>query len=93
MLTKNDLLQIRGVIKEETGAAIEEQVRPIIREELDPVKQDISTLKGDVFTLKKGQKSIKRKLDTLHKDFHSFVDHSDKRLTKVEQDVKKLQQN
>ncbi|HYK08303.1 MAG TPA: hypothetical protein VEW42_02260 [Candidatus Eisenbacteria bacterium] len=35
---------------------------------------------------------IKKKLNVLHKDVHSFVDYFDKRLTKVEKDVKVLQQ-
>ena len=75
MLTKNDLQQIRVLVKEEVHTAIREEtpriVRPIIQEELKPVK---------------------KKLDKLHKDFHSFVDHFDKRLTKVEVDVKTLKQ-
>ena len=84
MLTKNDLQQIRTVVHEaiqeeapkivsqELTNAIDSQIKPVIREELSP---------------------IKKKLDKLHKDVHTFVDHFDNRLTKIEQDVKILKGN
>lgn len=72
MLTKNDLQEIRTLVREEVHEAILDETPKIVKQELKPVKQ---------------------KLDKLHKDFHDFVDHFDNKLTKAEQDVKKLQQN
>jgi peptidoglycan hydrolase CwlO-like protein len=45
MLTKTDLSQTRGVVREE--------VDTIVDEKLDPVKKDLKTLKKDVKYLKK----------------------------------------
>lgn len=53
MLTKNDLNQIRGIVKEE------------ITEQLDPVKKDVGSLKKDVKLIKRDQKMM---LDLLDKE-------------------------
>lgn len=56
-MNKSDLQQIRNIFKEE--------VKPIIRDELKPVKQDISGLKSDVTSLKSDIKDIKTNLTNL----------------------------
>lgn len=53
MLTKNDLNQIRVVVKEE------------ITDQIEPVKKDIKVLKHDVSHLKRDQKTM---LDLLDKE-------------------------
>lgn len=53
MLTKNDLNQIRGVVKDEVTA------------QLDPVKKDIKVLKRDVSQIKRNQEVM---LDSLDKE-------------------------
>lgn len=46
MLTKDDLKEIRGVVREE------------IKAEIDPLKKDVKTLKSDVSAIRKDIKQI-----------------------------------
>ena len=56
MLTKNDLQQlktilrdeVRPIVKEEVYTVINETVRPMIKEELKPIKDDITQIRKDM---------------------------------------------
>jgi len=56
MLTKNDLNQIRGVVKDEVSGQLESK--------LEPIKKDIKTLKRDVFQIRRDQKTMLNLLDS-----------------------------
>lgn len=71
MLTKNDLNQIRGIVKEE----------------IEPVKKDVNSLKKDM-------KSVKHDISRLRKDQGTMLNLLDKeqmqqrkRITKLEEHV------
>jgi len=55
MLTKNDLSQIRGVVKDEVGEQLDSK--------LAPIKKDIKSLKKDVSQIKRDQNSMLIMLD------------------------------
>ena len=48
MLTKGDLEQIRGIVRDESRAVVREDARIIMQEELVPVKKDIAKIRKDV---------------------------------------------
>lgn len=84
MLTKNDLQQIRTAIQEETPKIVRQELTVAIDTQVRPiVREEIDT----------ALKPIKKKLNKVHKDLHSFVDHFDKRLTTAEKNIKILQNN
>ena len=52
MLTKNDLQQIKAIVKTEVNGAIQSQVPPIVtgilQKELKPVKKDLKKIRKDL---------------------------------------------
>ena len=52
MLTKNDLQQIKAIVKTEVNGAIQSQVPPIVtgilQKELKPVKKDLKKIRRDL---------------------------------------------
>lgn len=57
MLTKDDLREIRGIVKDE------------IKTEIDPLKKDVKELKGDVKTLRTDVSKIRKGMDTIVSSF------------------------
>ena len=80
MLTKQDKTDIANI------------VRPIMQEELRPIKRDVNVLKKDMITVKNDIKKIKKDL----KDTINFFDHEvladRKRIDKLEKNYN-LQQS
>lgn len=70
MLTKSDIEQIRGVVREEVEMVVEEQI--------DPLKKDVKILKKSV-------KKIEKTLDVAIKAFDEEDVKMAKRITKIEQ--------
>lgn len=70
MLTKSDITQIRGVVREEVEMVVEEQI--------DPLKKDVKILKKSV-------KKIEKTLDIVIKTFDDQDVKMAKRVTKIEQ--------
>ena len=75
MLDKQDLQDIRGVVREEVHQVVsdlmEHNILPhfdVIHEELADVKSDVSTLKADVSTLKSDVGTLKVDVGTLKAD-------------------------
>lgn len=82
MLTNHDLSQIKNVvhsaIQEETPAIvrkiIREETRPIIQEELQPIKKDIKKIKNDLDLV---ARSLDRDLMSLRKKVDKHIaEHS-----------------
>lgn len=72
MLTKSDLDQIRGIIKEE------------IKKEIKPLKRDIAVLKQDVKGLKRDVKTIKRDMNIIISTFDNEYMNPRQRVNRIE---------
>lgn len=77
MLSKEDLKQIRMVVRQEIKEEVSLQLKPIKEEfslQLDPVKMDISTIKRDVVQIRKDQKSIVNFFDHEYLDLRKRIE-------------------
>lgn len=90
MLTKNDLNQIRGIVKEEIEP-VQKDVG-ILKEDIGTLKKDVGVLKQDVGTLKKDVSVLKRDASKLKRDQGTMLDlldreqmHQRKRITRLEE--------
>lgn len=76
MLTKNDLQQIRGILKEEVGA----------------VKEAVKTVKEEVTSLKSSIEYIDRKLDKAQEDISEILTEVIGRHDALEQRVSQIEE-
>jgi|WetSurMetagenome_2_1015567.scaffolds.fasta_scaffold06078_6 hypothetical protein len=84
MLTKTDLNQIRGVVREEVDVVIEDRLKPI-RKELSQVGQVIDE------KLDKKLKPIKKDLKYLKKTLDIVVENYDENDVRLERRIKKIE--
>jgi len=47
-LTTDDLSQIRTIVQQETQTIVDQSVRQIVQEEIQPVKDEVQALRSDV---------------------------------------------
>ncbi len=66
MLTPKDLSAIEKIVE----TKINKTVRPIVQEELSPIKKDLNQLKKDMVTVKKDLKKVKKVVE----DTSDFLD-------------------
>lgn len=76
MLSKNDLQQIKEIVKTEVRSAIQTEVPPIVDEKLVPIKKDI--------------RSIKIKLNRIVRDVRYIARDFDERLVANTKEIEKL---
>lgn len=74
MLTKTDLTQIRGVVREEVEATVDERLEFALK----PVKKDLGILKKDV-------KYLKKTVDIIAKNYDEGDVLLSRRVKKIEQ--------
>lgn len=93
MLTKNDLSQIREVVKEEVSGQLDTKLEPI-KEDISSLKQDVGSLKSDVSSLRKDVKVLKRDVSQVKRDQSTMLRMLDeeqmqqrKRIVRLEQHV------
>jgi len=94
MLTKNDLNQIRSVVKEEVKNEVAAQVKiglePIakdlsgIKKDLTDVKEDLSGIKKDLTDVKKRVKKIEKTVDVVIDQFDREIVGTQKRVLRIE---------
>lgn len=68
MLTKNDLQQIRGVVQDET----------------EPIKQDVKGIKKDI-------KALKSDSRYLRKSINLFIEYTEEKDTKIKKRVERIE--
>lgn len=76
MLTKTDLNQIRGVVREEVDV--------IIDKKLEPVKKDLTSLKKDVTYLKKKVNRIDKTASLVVKNYDEADVKLQRRVIRIE---------
>lgn len=84
MLTKDDLLQIRNLIRAETRSSIREETPPIVERIIQPLKLDISVLKLAVARIVDDVTILRKDITEIREDLHIIVQVFDERLTKLE---------
>lgn len=92
MLTKNDLQQIRSIVKDEARIVVKEeltlsinsQIRPIVREEARTI------IREELLPLIKDQRSMKRKLNRVAKDVHYIAGDYDLRIVENKREIQKI---
>jgi peptidoglycan hydrolase CwlO-like protein len=83
MLTKDDLVQIKKVVKDEVAPA-EEKVSNLekdmrsVKSDVGTLKKDVSTLKSDVGTLKKDVSTLKRDMAETRNDIKTLIAYFDR---------------
>ena len=85
MLTKTDLNQIRGVVRDEVGE--------IVDQKLEPIKKNINGLVQDVTSLKKDMSNVKRDVKYLRKTANVIVKNYDEGDVMLGRRVKKIEQH
>jgi len=80
MLTKNDLNQIRSVVKEEVKNEVADQVKM----GLEPIAKDLSDVKKDLKDVKKRVKKIEKTVDVVIDHFDREIVGTQKRVGKIE---------
>jgi len=94
MLTKNDLNQIRSVVKEEVKNEVADQVKmglePIAKD-LSDVKKDLSDVKKDLSNVKKDLKDVKKRVKKIEKTVDVVIDHFDREIVGTQKRVGKIE--
>jgi len=80
MLTKNDLNQIRSVVKEEVKNEVADQVKM----GLEPIAKDLSNVKKDLKDVKKRVKKIEKTVDVVIDHFDREIVGTQKRVGRIE---------
>jgi len=80
MLTKNDLNQIRSVVKEEVKNEVADQVKM----GLEPIAKDLSDVKKDLKDVKKRVKKIEKTVDVVIDHFDREIVGTQKRVGRIE---------
>ncbi|PIY94268.1 MAG: hypothetical protein COY68_03305 [Candidatus Levybacteria bacterium CG_4_10_14_0_8_um_filter_35_23] len=101
MLTKNDLNQIRSVVKEEVKNEVADQVKmglePIakdlsdVKKDLSDVKKDLSNVKKDLSNVKKDLKDVKKRVKKIEKTVDVVIDHFDREIVGTQKRVGKIE--
>ncbi len=83
MLTKTDLNQIRGVVREEVDVVVEEK----LEKGLEPIKKDLTIIKKDAKYLKKKVNRIDRTVSLIVKNYDEGDIKLDRRVRKIEEHI------
>ena len=89
MLTKTDLNQIRGVVREEVDVVVEEK----LEKGLEPIKKDLTILKSDVTDLKKDVKYLKKKVNRIDRTVSLTVKNYDEGDIKLDRRISKVEEH
>lgn len=88
MLTKNDLLQIREIIRSETRLIIREETPPIvekiIEKKIQPLRLDISVLKLAIGKLQDDVTILRHDVQEIREDLNVITQVFDDRITRLE---------
>ena len=87
MLTKNDLNQIRSVVKEEVKNEVADQVKM----GLEPIAKDLSDVKKDLSNVKKDLKDVKKRVKKIEKTVDVVIDHFDREIVGTQKRVGKIE--
>lgn len=80
MLTKDDLKEIRVLIREEVRPIIKAEVEPVIRKVIEPLKKDIKVIKGDITKIRRGINMIVALFDENYISLWQRVDKNEEKL-------------
>lgn len=82
MLAKDDLFQIREIIRDETRKIVREELKV----EIDPLKQDVKELKSEVKVLRKDVTKIRE-------DTNTIVNYFDREYLELRNRVENIEQH